>query len=86
MVDLLLPQWKRTPLALTTSDFRHSLASASSPVTSASRWAVPLDPIDGADATFATDNFKAGELIGRATSHQIVDGSSKPFVSMHSMM
>lgn len=24
----------------------------------------PLDPIDGADATFATDNFKAGELIG----------------------
>ena len=24
----------------------------------------PLDPIDAADATFATDNFKAGELIG----------------------
>lgn len=24
----------------------------------------PLDPIDSADATFATDNFKAGELIG----------------------
>ena len=24
----------------------------------------PLDPIDSADSTFATDNFKAGELIG----------------------
>ncbi|MEP0323986.1 sugar ABC transporter substrate-binding protein [Bauldia litoralis] len=24
----------------------------------------PLDPIDSADATFATDNFRAGELIG----------------------
>jgi fructose transport system substrate-binding protein len=24
----------------------------------------PLDPIDAADSTFATDNFKAGELIG----------------------
>ena len=24
----------------------------------------PLDPIDAADATFATDNFKAGKLIG----------------------
>ncbi len=24
----------------------------------------PLDPLDSADATFATDNFKAGELIG----------------------
>ncbi|MEW9806886.1 sugar ABC transporter substrate-binding protein [Mesorhizobium marinum] len=24
----------------------------------------PLEPIDAADATFATDNFKAGELIG----------------------
>ncbi len=24
----------------------------------------PLDPLDAADATFATDNFKAGELIG----------------------
>lgn len=25
----------------------------------------PLDPIDAADATFATDNFKAGQLIGQ---------------------
>ena len=25
----------------------------------------PLQPIDAADATFATDNFKAGELIGQ---------------------
>ena len=27
-------------------------------------------PIDAADATFATDNFKAGELIGKALSNQ----------------
>ena len=27
----------------------------------------PLDPINAADATFATDNFKAGELIGQWT-------------------
>jgi len=25
----------------------------------------PLDPIDSADATFATDNFKAGQMIGK---------------------
>ena len=25
----------------------------------------PLDPIDAADATFATDNFRAGELVGK---------------------
>jgi fructose transport system substrate-binding protein len=25
----------------------------------------PLDPVDAADATFATDNFRAGELIGQ---------------------
>src|ERR1700733_2946142 len=25
----------------------------------------PLDPVDAADANFATDNFKAGELIGQ---------------------
>jgi fructose transport system substrate-binding protein len=39
----------------------------------------PLDPIDAADATFATDNFLAGELIGKwaaatsATSSQRQD-------------
>ncbi len=31
----------------------------------------PLDPIDAADATFATDNFKAGELIGKWAAQTI---------------
>ena len=38
----------------------------------------PLDPINAADATFATDNFKAGELIGQwaaATLGDKADGS-----------
>ena len=33
----------------------------------------PLDPIDAADATFATDNFKAGELIGAWASKTLGD-------------
>src|SRR5215218_2202384 len=33
----------------------------------------PLDPIDAADATFATDNFKAGELIGTWASKTLGD-------------
>jgi len=33
----------------------------------------PLDPIDSADATFATDNFKAGELIGSWAKAQLGD-------------
>ncbi|MFO1144694.1 MAG: sugar ABC transporter substrate-binding protein [Amaricoccus sp.] len=33
----------------------------------------PLDPIDSADATFATDNFKAGELIGAWAKAQLGD-------------
>ena len=33
----------------------------------------PLDPIDAADATFATDNFKAGELIGQWASKTLGD-------------
>ncbi|MEN8239102.1 MAG: substrate-binding domain-containing protein [Actinomycetota bacterium] len=32
----------------------------------------PLDPIDAADATFATDNFRAGELIG-TWAHDTID-------------
>ena len=28
-------------------------------------WDTPLEPMDAADATFATDNFLAGELIGK---------------------
>ena len=33
----------------------------------------PLDPIDAADATFATDNFRAGELIGEWAAATIED-------------
>jgi len=33
----------------------------------------PLDPIDAADATFATDNFRAGELIGEWALAQVAD-------------
>ena len=33
----------------------------------------PLDPIDAADATFATDNFKAGELIGQWAAETLGD-------------
>jgi len=33
----------------------------------------PLEPADAADATFATDNFKAGELIGQWAAKQLGD-------------
>jgi fructose transport system substrate-binding protein len=33
----------------------------------------PLDPIDAADATFATDNFRAGELIGQWAAATVDD-------------
>ena len=33
----------------------------------------PLDPIDAADATFATDNFKAGQLIGEWAAKTLGD-------------
>lgn len=36
----------------------------------------PLDPIDAADATFATDNFKAGELIGAWAAKTLGDTSN----------
>ncbi len=36
----------------------------------------PLDPIDAADATFATDNFKAGELIGAWAKAQLGDAAA----------
>jgi fructose transport system substrate-binding protein len=36
----------------------------------------PLDPIDAADMTFATDNFRAGELIGAWAAKSIGDTSS----------
>ena len=39
----------------------------------------PLNPIDAADATFATDNFKAGELIGQwATGDAGRQGGDRP--------
>ena len=36
----------------------------------------PLDPIDAADATFATDNFRAGELIGEWAAASMDDPDS----------
>jgi fructose transport system substrate-binding protein len=36
----------------------------------------PLNPIDAADATFATDNFKAGELIGQWAKGQLGDAAA----------
>ncbi|NNF24077.1 MAG: sugar ABC transporter substrate-binding protein [Rhodobacteraceae bacterium] len=35
----------------------------------------PLDPIDAADMTFATDNFRAGELIGQWARAQLGDAA-----------
>jgi fructose transport system substrate-binding protein len=35
----------------------------------------PLDPIDAADATFATDNFKAGQLIGEWAKATLADNA-----------
>ncbi len=36
----------------------------------------PLEPIDSADATFATDNFLAGELIGKWAAAQLGDAAA----------
>ncbi len=36
----------------------------------------PLDPIDAADMTFATDNFKAGELIGQWAKAKMGDAAA----------
>ena len=36
----------------------------------------PLDPIDAADATFATDNFVAGELIGKWAAGKLGDAAA----------
>jgi fructose transport system substrate-binding protein len=41
----------------------------------------PLDPIDAADATFATDNFKAGLLIGQWAAKTMGD-TSKAQIAM----
>ncbi len=42
----------------------------------------PLDPIDAADATFATDNFLAGELIGQWAAAAMGDGAADAKIAM----
>ena len=42
----------------------------------------PLDPADAADATFATDNFKAGELIGQWAAKTMGDKTADGFAEM----
>ena len=42
----------------------------------------PLEPIDAADATFATDNFKAGELIGQWAAAKLGDKASDAKIAM----
>ncbi len=42
----------------------------------------PLDPIDAADATFATDNFLAGELIGQWAAASLGDDAADAKIAM----
>jgi len=42
----------------------------------------PLSPADAADATFATDNFKAGELIGQWAAAQLGDKAADAKIAM----
>jgi len=42
----------------------------------------PLEPIDAADATFATDNFLAGELIGQWAKAQLGDAAADAKIAM----
>ncbi len=42
----------------------------------------PLDPIDAADATFATDNFKAGELIGQWAAATLGDAAADAKIAL----
>ncbi|WP_425053144.1 sugar ABC transporter substrate-binding protein [Psychromarinibacter sp. S121] len=42
----------------------------------------PLDPIDAADATFATDNFLAGELIGKWAAAKLGDAAADARIAM----
>ena len=42
----------------------------------------PLSPIDAADATFATDNFIAGELIGKWAKGQMGDAAADAKIAM----
>ena len=42
----------------------------------------PLDPIDAADMTFATDNFLAGELIGQWAAAKLGDAAADARIAM----
>lgn len=42
----------------------------------------PLDPADAADATFATDNFLAGELIGKWAAGSLGDDAANAKIAM----
>jgi len=42
----------------------------------------PLEPIDSADATFATDNFLAGELIGKWAAASLGDDAKNAKIAM----
>ncbi len=42
----------------------------------------PLDPADSADATFATDNFKAGELIGQWAAKTLGDKAADAKIAL----
>jgi fructose transport system substrate-binding protein len=42
----------------------------------------PLEPIDSADATFATDNFLAGELIGQWAAASLGDAAADAKIAM----
>ena len=42
----------------------------------------PLDPIDAADMTFATDNFLAGELIGQWAAAALGDEAANAKIAM----
>lgn len=42
----------------------------------------PLDPIEAADATFATDNLKAGELIGQWAKATMGEGAATAKIAM----
>ena len=42
----------------------------------------PLEPIDAADATFATDNFRAGELIGQWAAAKMGEEASEARIAM----
>ena len=51
-------------------------------VTKGSNQSTPLDPIDAADMTFATDNFLAGELIGKWAKATLGDDADNAKIAM----